>query len=130
MKGILRTTTVIIISIILLCGGVYAYTALTSTGTVTVKEPLSFVGSSTFTIDIWPQQTLSAQITVANASPTDLSVSLSSVIVPDPGQKGLTVTIPNSVSVPGNGQVPIDIQVVASKSASPGAYTITMTIDR
>ncbi len=114
----------------LLYGGVYAYIALTSTGQVTVQEPLSFIGSNTFAVNLYPQQSTTAYLTVANASPVAMDVDLVSSATPDPGAKGLTVNIPNKITVPGNGQITVTITMTASKSAEPGVYTVSIAFDR
>lgn len=114
----------------IVAGGVYAYIALTGQGQITVKEPLSFVGSNTFAVDLFPLETKTAQLTIANASSSNLSVDLDYTISPDPTGKGLTVSIPNKITAPATGQVIVNIQISASKSAVPGTYTVTITFDR
>ena len=125
---ILRQVIIIILVVGLIAGGVRAYVALTGSGDITVTEPLSFVGNSTFSVNLL--ETTTAELTIANASSSDLSVDLTSVIVPDPGNKGLTVDIPNSITVPANGQAVIDITIMAGKSAVPDTYSVSIVIDR
>jgi len=111
-------------------GGVYAYTALTAEGDITVEENLSFVGPSTFSVSLYPQESETAQLTVANASSVAMDIDLLSTVMPDPGAKGLTVDLPSKVTAPGNGQVVIDIKITAGKSAEPQVYTVTIEIAR
>ena len=130
MKSILRQLIIIILVVGLIAVGVRAYVALTGSGDITVTEPLSFVGNSTFSVNLYPLEETTAQLTVANASSSDLSVDLTAVIVPDPGNKGLSVDIPNSIVVPANGQAVIDITISAGKSAVPDTYSVSIMIDR
>jgi len=114
----------------LLCGAVYAYKALTGTGQVEVQEALSFVGASTFDVSLYPQESQSAQLTIANASSVAMDVDLTSEVLPDPGSKGLTVTIPSKITVPATGQIVVDISVTAGKSAEPQLYSVSIFFDR
>jgi uncharacterized membrane protein len=111
-------------------GGTYAYVALTSTSTVQVNEALSFVGDHQFTLNIYPQDSTSYTITVANASTHDMEVNLLSSINPDPTGKGITITIPNKITAPASGQVSFNVQIAASKSVVPGSYSIAISLDR
>ena len=133
MKRIGNFTKWLLVTILILMvtgGAVWAYTALTSTGDITVEEPLSFVGDSTFDVTLYPQESDTAQITVANASSVDMEVDLISSIDPDPGAKGMDVDIPAKVNVPATGQATIDIVITAGKSAEPGSYTVSIVIVR
>lgn len=111
-------------------GGVVAYYALTGTGDITVEEALSFVGPTSFSVTLYPQESDTAQLTVANASSLDMDVDLLSTIDPDPGAKGMTVDIPNSITVPATGQVVVDITITAGKNAEPGTYIVSIIFDR
>jgi len=125
-----RWCLVTLLILILVGGSVWAYVALTATGDITVEECLSFVGPSTFTITLYPQGSDVGQVTVANASPDAIVVDLLSEVMPDPGPKGLTVDIPAKITVPGSGQIAVDITVTASKSVEPGLYTVSIEFDR
>lgn len=114
----------------LLCGVVYAYRALTSIGQVEVQEALSFVGESTFDVSLFPQESQSAQLTIANASSVAMDVDLLSEVIPDPGAKGLTVDIPAKITVPATGQIVVDIVITAGKSAEPQLYSVSIFFDR
>lgn len=110
--------------------GVSAYVALTATGEVTVEECLSFVGDSTFSVSLYPQESETVQLTIANASSLDMDVDLLSTVTPDPGAKGMTINVPNKVTVPATGQVTVDIVITAGKSAEPTTYTVSIEISR
>jgi len=108
--------------------GAYAYVALTSTGEVTIDECLSFVGSNTFSVSMYPQGSEVVQLTIANASPDDIDIDLISEIIP--ALKGIIIDIPKKLTVPAVGQIVVDITISASKSASPETYSITIQVDR
>ncbi len=54
MKRLAKVLASVLLVSALLYGGVLAYTALTGTGQVTVQEALSFVGSSSFDVNLYP----------------------------------------------------------------------------
>jgi len=130
LPGALRWLLVTILIMGLAAGSVLAYKALTGTGTVTVVEALSWVGPNTFDVQLYPQESTTQTLTLANASSLDLDVDIDWKVKPDPLKKGLTVTIPTSITVPAYGQQSFNVQVVVSKSAEPGTYTITYDIVR
>ncbi len=109
--------------------GAYAYVALTSTGEVTIDECLSFVGSNTFSVSMYPQGEEIVSLTIANASPDDIDIDLLSSIVPDPGVH-MSINVPTKVTVPAVGQVVVDITISAGKSAAPQTYVISIEVDR
>jgi len=108
--------------------GVWAYMALTGTGTVTVGECLSWVGSNTFEVSLYPQGSETVTLTLANASPDNIEVDLISSIMPD--LKGITIDIPKKLTVPAGGQLSFDVVVKASKSAEPNIYDILIEVSR
>jgi hypothetical protein len=59
-----------------------------------------------------------------------MDVDIINTITPDPGTKGMTITVPNKVTVPASGQVSFDITITAGKSAEPVTYTITFGVER
>ncbi len=59
-----------------------------------------------------------------------MDVDLISSVTPDPGTKGLTVNIPNKITVQGNGQTIVTITITAGKSAEPNVYTVSIMFDR
>ncbi len=115
---------------IIVGGSAYAYVALMGTGQVTIQECLSFIGSNTFAVTLYPQETKMVQLTVANASPIDLSVDLNTTITPDPQGKGLTVSVPSKITVPAIGQVVVTITITATKNATPGTYQVSVEFAR
>ena len=108
---------------------VWAYTALTGTIELEVRENLSFVGESEFTLEGYPGQTLYQEVTVANASPDDMGFDVGYVVMPDPGSD-LNVNTPKNVTSPGNGEVTFEVTIVISKSAAPMLYEIYYEIIR
>ena len=109
--------------------GVLAYVALTGILQLEVQENLSFVGESEFTLEGYPGQTLYQELTVANASPDDMDISVGYVVMPAPGGD-LNVQTPNKVTVPGDGDVSFEITIIISKSAAPCFYDINYEIIR
>lgn len=127
---ILKALLSVVLVSALSCGAVYAYRALTSTEQVEVQEALSFVGSSTFDVSLYPQESQTVQLTVANASSVAMDVDLTSAVTPDPSPKGLTVSIPAKITVPATGQIVVNIDITAGKSAEPQSYSVSIYLDR
>lgn len=109
--------------------GVYAYIALMGRIEVEVPEPLSFVGSSDFRVELYPGESVDVSITIANASSANLDVDVGYTASPDPAGH-LSVSIPNKITAPGNGQVTFDVTITALKSATPNIYDIDYEIIR
>ena len=130
MKRFAKSLAIALIALLITLGAVWAYTALTSTGDVTVEENLSWVGSNTFSVSLYPQESDTVSLTLANASVIDMDVDLTSTVTPDPGAKGLTISLPNKLTVPGRGQIAFDVDIVAGKNAEPQAYTVEILIER
>lgn len=127
---LLRALLSVLLVSAVLYGAVYAYVALTSTGEVTVREPLSWVGSNTFSVSLYPQESVSATLTLANASSSSLSVDFITTVTPNPGSKGMSISVPNNLTVPATGQASFVVTVTAGKSAEPGTYSVTIEVDR
>lgn len=130
MRRLLKALLPTLVATLIVGLGAWAYVALTSTGEVVINECLSFVGSNTFSVSLYPQDTEVAQLTIANASGNSIDVDLLSSIVPDPGAKGITIDIPSKVTVPAIGQTTIDITITAGKNVVPETYVITIDVDR
>ena len=133
MKRVSRTIRWVLATIVILmvvAGSAYAYVALTGTGKVTVIENLSWVGDSSFTVSLYPQESVVESLTLANASEVEMDVDIISAIDPDPGAKGMAIDVPAGVTVPANGQAAFSVTITAGKSAEPIAYTITFEISR
>jgi len=129
-KGAIRWLLITMLLLTLTAGGVWAYKALTATGDITITECLSFVGDSTFTVNLYPQESDTATITVANSSGFDMEVDLVSTVLPDPGTKGLTVDIPSKITVPAAGEVAVSISITAGKNVVPDSYTVSIDFER
>ena len=110
-------------------GGAYAYIALTGRLSVTITEPLSWVGDSEFTVDAYPTETIIQPLTVSNAAPNDLEFNILYTVVPDPGAD-VNVSVPNKVTAPAGGQVSFNVTVTLSKSAAPITFDVNYEIDR
>ena len=123
----IRWLLVTLVILTMTAGSVLAYRALTAEVEVAIEECLDFVGASTFNILLYPGETDTVQITVSNLSSVDIEVDLTPTIE---GASGLTVDIPRKIIVPAIGEIIIDIDMVASKSAEPGAYFITIDFER
>jgi len=129
LPSVIRWLLVTVILLTMVAGGAYAYTALTATVEVTVIECLTWVGDSSFTVQMYPQEEVAQQFTLANASSLDMQVDILSTVTPDPGSD-ITVTVPKSVTIPASGQQTFDITVSASKQAPPVAFTVSLSVDR
>lgn len=130
MSKIIRWLLVTILLLLMIGGGVLAYYALTGTGEVTVEEALSFVGPSSFSVSLYPQESAVESLIVANASSLNMDVDLLSTVTPDPGPKGLTIDIPKKITVPAIGQATVNITITAGKNAEPNTYTVSIIFDR
>ena len=130
ISGAIRWLLVTLAILVFAGGGAYAYVALTSTGEVTVEECLSFVGSSTFSVTLYPLERQPVDLTIAKASSAAIEIDLTSIVVPDPGPKGLIITVPKKIIVPAVGQIVVTINIDAGKSAEPNVYQVSIDIDR
>lgn len=130
LPRVIRWFLVTLLIMVILGGGVYAYVALTATGEVTVQECLSLVGPNTFSVSLYPLESKTVSLTVANASSQAIDVDLLSTVIPDPGTKGLTIDIPSKLVAPAGGQVTITVIITAGKSAVPQVYSLTIEIVR
>lgn len=124
LKGILS----ILLLLVLVTGIAYAYVALTGTIDVTIEENLSFVGDSSFSFTAYPAESTTQTITIANASSNPMEVDITYSILPVTSE--LSVTMPNKITVPGVGEVDIDLVVSSSKSIAPSSYIVTYEIVR
>ncbi len=104
-----------------------AYTILTMTGQVTVQESIT-VTPTTFTASMYPGESYTQSLTLSNASSVAVDVSFTSSISPVTTE--VTLTAPNKVTVPATGSATAQVSVVASKSAAPGAYVVSVGVAR
>lgn len=105
-----------------------AYKALHSEGTVQIDECLSWVGSNTFEVQLYPQESETVTLTIRNVSSLPIDVELVDKI--NPKIKGLEVTMPDVVTVPAGGDLDVDILVAAGKDCEPGACDVTIDVER
>ena len=129
LPGAIRWLLVTITVLTIAATGAFAYTALTATVDVTITESLSWVGDSTATAALMPQEEVVESFTIANASSIGITIDVIATVDPDPGND-VTVDVPNSVTIPGSGSQSFDITISASKSVPPVVFTITLGVDR
>ena len=119
----------VVIFLLLVGAGVWAYIALQGSVEVTVEEPLSFVGTSTFQVTAYAGESATQTVTVANAASVSIGIDIPYNVDPDPSGE-VTISVPNAITIPATGQLEIDIDIDISKSAAPAVYTITYDIVR
>ena len=111
-----------------LIGVAYAvYTIVSVDGTVTVEEAIT-VAPETFTVTLYPAETVTETLTLSNAGSVGIEVNFIATV--DPVDPEMTVSVPAKVTVPAEGSTTADIDVIASKSAVPGTYTISVGVTR
>ena len=108
-------------------GSVLAYRALTAEVEVTVEECLSFVGTSSFQVLLYPGESETVQIAIANLSSVDIEIDLIPTAI---GIENLTITIPKKITASAKGETTVNIGILASKSTIPGIFTITISFER
>jgi hypothetical protein len=104
-----------------------AYLIVTLTGQVTVKESIT-VTPTTFTASMYPGESSVQSLALSNASSVATDVSFTSSISPVTSE--VTLNAPNKVTVPATGSAMAQVSVVASKSAAPGTYTVSIGLTR
>lgn len=104
-----------------------AYVIITVPGEVTVEEAIT-VSPTSFTATIYPGESHAEALNLSNASSVSLDVSFTASI--DPATSGVSVSIPNKVTVSGGGSAVANITISASKSAPPGIYVISIDLER
>lgn len=129
LPGVLRWLLVTLLIMAIVGGGSSAFVALTSSSEVAVIECLSWVGESTFSMTLYPQEEDTKTLTLANASSLDMTADILTSVTPDPVGK-LTVSVPPNLTVPANSEQAFDVTVSANKKVVPNTYTITLQIDR
>ncbi len=123
--GIPLLTALIVVALPLVAFA--AYTILTMTGQVTVQESIT-VTPTMFTASMYPGESYTQALTLSNASSVAVDVSFTSIISPVTTE--VTLTAPNKVTVPATGSATAQVSVVASKSAAPGAYSVSIGLTR
>jgi len=108
-----------------------AYVILTTQINVGVMESIS-VSPSSFDLNLYPKQSVWVQFTVSNANPdNDTDVTFSYLITgPTPGELMVDFVPQDTVTVPAGGIDTVKVRIRASRSITPGAYTITITWER
>ena len=132
-----------VLLVCLLAGSAFAWYAVsTSTAEVTVEEAIAYtvtggdgtfdVGSSVWTVPIYPGEMKVLYMTVSNASSADLAVVAVATGVPAhmdvTGNNGIPLA--QSVIIPGGGSGPFSVELYADGEIVPDTYTITVTLQR
>ena len=128
LPSIIRWGLVTLLILMMAMGIVLAYKALTTEIEVTLEECLSFVGDSSFQVLLYPGETDTVQITISNQSSVPIDIDLVSTVTGGAG--GLIVDIPKKIIAPADGAITVSINMLASKSAVPGNYLITIDFER
>ena len=128
LPPVIRWGLVTLLILMMTTGVVLAYKALTAEIEVTLEECLSFVGDSSFQVLLYPGETETVQITIFNQSSVSLEIDLVSTVTGGTG--GLTVNIPKKITIAGKDEATVSINMLASKSAEPGTYLITIDFER
>jgi len=127
LPPVIRWGLITLLILMMTAGSILAYKALTAEIEVTIPECLDFVGPSSFQVVLYPGETETIQITISNISSVSLDVDLVSTVI---GGTGLTVNIPKKITVAGKDETTVSINMLASKSAAPGTYLITIDFER
>lgn len=121
----------------LLAGSAFAvYQFFTGSATVTVNEAITW-GSATgdggwdnaagkWTVSIYPNETKHLQLGLYNAG----SVAITATVNFTGTFDGLTLSGDGQYAVPAGSGVWVNLSVAASSSATPGVYTIPLTMTR
>lgn len=103
-----------------------AYYVGTLTGTVTIKNPVSWTPTA-FTVSMYASESYTENITVTNAANVALNVTVSCT-VSSPGN--LTATAPSPLTLPAKGSTILPVLIYALPSAANTTYTVTVDIYR
>ena len=128
MKKRLLIWLISLVAGIALIGVAYAvYTIVSVGGTVTVEEAIT-VSPETFTVTMYPAETVTQTLTLSNIGSVGIEVNFVTAV--DPVSPEMSVSVPAKVTVPAEGSTTAEIEVKASKSAVPGVYTISVGVTR
>ena len=141
MKRILKGFGIALLVLMVIGGGVYAYTAITVTSDVEVLEPISIssvVGDGTFDFSnmswnigqVYPLDDPSLTITLTNDASGTITVILSAN--PDSMDGGnLNFRFDNPViDVPPGGMATVTVTANTTQSLAPGAYSTLIEVER
>ena len=94
---------------------------------VTVQENI-VVDPGTIEVDLFPNDTVEKILLLTNLAenPVDVDIHISLT----PSGQGVHVEAPEAVVVPGLGSLEVSIYISASNDAVPGAYTVTVEVER
>lgn len=123
-----RWTLVTLVVMVMAAGATWAYLALTATVEVEVPEALSWDGEHEFHVTLYPGESQTFKLLVANASSANLTVTLKVTV--EPKLKGLTVTVPDSLVAIGGATTRVDAILDVAPDAEPGVCAVTIDFDR
>jgi len=125
-----RFIIIIVLAICLLLSpfGVMAYEALTSTGTVTVGEPLYWVEEPNLTVQLYPQQGTVIEMKIGNLSVNSIAATVTVTVTPE--IPGLSIGYPSTLTVPGKGQATLTISLGVAQDGEPGECQLSVVIQR
>ena len=104
------------------------YLVLTITGEVKVKEPIEIVGSPVFSVELFPEGTVTKAFTLKNISPASVKVDLGLTITPPTGD--LLVTMPTSITIPPNSLGTFNVGITVKKSSPAGTWQVMIGVER
>jgi len=141
MKKVLKGIGIALLAMMVIAGGVYAYTAITVTSQVEVLEPISIVsveGDGTFdrTSNIWdigqiyPLHTKSITITFANAAAGPITLTLTAKPASLDGSNLIFSFDNSAMQVPAGGSANVTLSAKTTQSLAPGSYSTKVTVER
>lgn len=128
MKRIWRILIAVLLPVLIIGGAAAAYLALTAQIDVTTKEALSWVSENTFTFELYPGESATAELIVHNSSSADLEVALKTTITPK--IKNLTVNVPDAITATALSDTTAIVEVIAEPDVELGTTVITVNFDR
>ncbi len=129
MRNVKRYALFIALGLLITGASAFAgYLVLTITGEVKVKEPIEIVGSPVFSVELFPEGTVTKAFTLKNISPTSVKVDLGLTITPPTGD--LVVAMPTSITIPPNSLGTFNVDITAKKSSPAGTWTVAIGVIR
>ncbi len=130
-----------LLAVLVIGGAVFAYTAITVTSEVEVKEPISIFsvegdgtfdsGTGTWNIgEIYPLDNPALTIILSNASSGTITLNLAASPASLDGGN-LTFNFDNEIlEVPAGGTATVTLTANTTQSLAPGSYSTEVTVER